>query len=167
MNNASCCAVVELRQYTLIPHQRDVLINLFDHEFIESQGAVGISVIGQFRDRGNADRFVWLRGFQDMDGSLTSLAAFYDGPVWAAKRTEASNTMIDSDNVLLLKPAGPEFGFRLAQSAAGTDAAHPSARSVLAGVYEIGLHIDENLVSQFEQSIFEAGVQRCAAAGRS
>src|SRR5215831_16598244 len=110
-----CCAVVELRQYALKPLQRDVLINLFDEHFVESQEAVGMTVIGQFRDRGNPDRFVWLRGFRDMEGRRESLAAFYDGPVWAAHRSAANNTMIDSDDVLLLKPARPDLAFRLHQ----------------------------------------------------
>lgn len=37
-----CCPVVELRQYTLHPGKRDVLIDLFDREFIEPQEALGI-----------------------------------------------------------------------------------------------------------------------------
>ena len=47
---ASCCPVVELRQYTLRHGQRDVLIELFDRELIETQEAVGMELIGQFRD---------------------------------------------------------------------------------------------------------------------
>ena len=35
----TCCPIVELRQYTLHPGQRDVLIDLFDREFVESQEA--------------------------------------------------------------------------------------------------------------------------------
>src|SRR5262249_31596125 len=117
-----CCAVVELRQYALKPQQRDVLINLFDEHFVESQEAVGMTVIGQFRDRGNADRFVWLRGFRDMESRNENLTAFYEGPVWAAHRTEANSTMIDSDNVLLLKPARPDLAFRIDESPLGTAA---------------------------------------------
>src|SRR5258708_2755078 len=60
----TCCPIVELRQYTLHPGKRDVLIDLFDREFVESQEALGIKVIGQFRDVGNPNRFVWLRGFR-------------------------------------------------------------------------------------------------------
>lgn len=101
------CPVVELRQYTLHPGQRDTLIELFDREFVETQEAVGIRVIGQFRDRGDADRFVWLRGFADMAARGAALPAFYGGPVWAAHRTAANATMIDSDDVLLLRPAWP------------------------------------------------------------
>jgi hypothetical protein len=45
-----CCPVVELRQYTPHPGQRDVLIDLFDREFVETQEVLGMKVIGQFRD---------------------------------------------------------------------------------------------------------------------
>jgi hypothetical protein len=99
------CQVVELRQYTLHPGQRDTLIELFDREFVETQEAVGIRVIGQFRDLDGPARFVWLRGFADMAARGDSLPAFYGGPVWAQHRNTANATMIDSDNVLLLRPA--------------------------------------------------------------
>ena len=58
--------VLELRQYTLRAGQRDVLIDLFDRELVETQEAVGMSVVGQFRDLDRPDRFVWLRGVTDM-----------------------------------------------------------------------------------------------------
>jgi hypothetical protein len=112
---ATCCPIVELRQYTLHPHKRDVLIELFDREFIEPQEAAGISVIGQFRDLDNSDRFVWLRGFRDMPSRAQSLGEFYGGPVWKANRDAANATMIDSDNVLLLHPARPRSGFVLSE----------------------------------------------------
>ena len=88
----SCCPVVELRQYTLHPGQRDTLIELFDREFVESQEACGMRVIGQFRDLDNPDRFVWLRGFANMRARDTALRAFYGGPVWAAHRATANAT---------------------------------------------------------------------------
>ena len=50
MTDAVRYPVVELRQYTLRPGQRDVLIDLFDREFIESQEAEGMAIVGQFRD---------------------------------------------------------------------------------------------------------------------
>lgn len=97
--------VVELRQYTLHPKKRDALIELFDREFVETQEAEGMSVMGQFRDLGDPDRFVWLRGFADMASRERGLQGFYGGPVWAAHRDAANATMIDSDDVLLLRPA--------------------------------------------------------------
>jgi hypothetical protein len=95
----------ELRQYTLHPHKRDVLIDLFDREFIESQDAVGMPVLGQFRDLDNDNSFAWMRGFANMQARHEALSAFYGGPVWQAHREAANATMIDSDNVHLLRSA--------------------------------------------------------------
>jgi hypothetical protein len=96
--------VVELRQYTLRGGRRDELISLFEREFIESQEAVGGHVLGTFRDLDDPDRFVWMRGFQDMPRRRAALEAFYTGSVWRANSAAANATMLDSDNVLLLRP---------------------------------------------------------------
>jgi NIPSNAP len=98
--------VFELRQYTLRGGQRDTLISLFEENFIEPQDALGAHVVGTFRDLDDPDRFVWIRGFRDMAKRQAALTAFYGGPVWKAHRTIANATMIDSDNVLLLKQVG-------------------------------------------------------------
>jgi hypothetical protein len=99
--------ILELRQYTLHPGERDVLIELFDREFVETQEALGMHVLGQFRDLDDPDRFVWLRAFPSMPERLSGLSAFYSGPVWRRHAQAANATMVDSDNVLLLRPAGP------------------------------------------------------------
>ncbi len=103
--------VVELRQYTLRPGQRDVLIDLFDREFVETQEEAGMAILGQFRDLDRPDRFVWLRGFPGMADRPAALASFYGGPAWKAYSARANATMIDSDNVLLLRPATALSGF--------------------------------------------------------
>lgn len=102
--------IIELRRYRLHPGAREALIALFDREFVESQEACGMSVIGQFRDLDDADSFVWLRGFGDMETRAAALQSFYGGPVWAAHREAANATMVNSDNVLLLRPALPDSG---------------------------------------------------------
>jgi hypothetical protein len=101
---ASPWGVVELRRYALRPGQRDTLIELFDREFVETQEAVGIGVLGQFRDLDDCDSFVWIRGFRDMETRRQALASFYGGPVWKQHAHAANATMVDSDNVLLLQP---------------------------------------------------------------
>jgi hypothetical protein len=108
---ATCCPIVELRQYTLHAGGREVLIDVFEREFVETQEAVGIRVIGTFRDLDDPNRFVWLRGFPDMAARAKSLEAFYSGPAWQEHRNTANATMIDSDNVLLLHPTTPAAGF--------------------------------------------------------
>ncbi|SDM79185.1 NIPSNAP family protein [Allokutzneria albata] len=101
--------VVELRQYTLRPGTRDTLIELFDREFLETQEAAGMRVIGQFRDEADPDRFVWLRSFPDMEKRERALSTFYGGPVWARHRDAARATMVDTDNAFVLRPVGDGF----------------------------------------------------------
>jgi len=103
--------VFELRQYTLHRGQRDTLIALFEKSFIEPQNEHGAHILGTFRDLDDPDRFVWIRGFRDMRSRQAALSAFYGGPVWQANRTAANATMLDSDNVLLLRPAALAEGF--------------------------------------------------------
>lgn len=105
-------SVVELRQYTLHPGQRDVLIELFDREFVEAQEAAGMRIVGQFRDVGDPDRFVWIRGFPDMESRRLALTRFYvEGETWRAHGPAASATMVDSTNVQLLRPVTHGSGF--------------------------------------------------------
>jgi hypothetical protein len=115
--NAVRYPVVELRQYTLRPGQRDVLIDLFDRELVETQEAVGMAIVGQFRDLDDPDRFVWIRGFASMPSRARALASFYGGPAWKAHSARANATMIDSDNVLLLRPVTTRSGFPARTSA--------------------------------------------------
>src|SRR5919108_2905023 len=111
MNRSIYSPIVELRMYALHPGRRDELIRLLEREFIETQEAVGIQVIGQFYDLDDPNRFVWLRGFHDMPARAQSLHAFYGGPVWKAHREAANATMIDSENVLLLRLPSGSRGF--------------------------------------------------------
>ncbi|MFI6827671.1 NIPSNAP family protein [Kribbella sp. NPDC050241] len=99
-----CCAVVDLRQYTLHPGERDTLIEVFDEHFVEGQEATGMHIVGQFRDLDEPDRFVWIRGFPDLPTRADALNAFYSGPIWREHAATANRTMIDSDNALLLAP---------------------------------------------------------------
>jgi quinol monooxygenase YgiN len=101
------CAVVELRQYTLHPGRRDELIELFEREFIESQESTGMCLLGLFRDADRDERFVWIRGFRDMEERLAALQAFYGGPAWRQHSDAANVTMVDVSDVLLLRPLDP------------------------------------------------------------
>jgi hypothetical protein len=96
-------AIVELRQYLLQRGRRDELIELFDRELVDSQEAVGVRVIGQFRDVDRVNHFVWMRGFPDRVARQQALTSFYGGPVWREHGRAAAATMIDSDDVHQLK----------------------------------------------------------------
>jgi hypothetical protein len=144
--------IVELRQYTLVPGQREVLIELFDREFVESQEAAGMAIVGQFRDLDDPDRFVWIRGFATMPARARALASFYGGPVWRAHSAEANATMIDSDNVLLLRPVTVRSGFP-APAAARPPIGHTAAgRSrVLVTLYRRDQPFDQAFADFFDR----------------
>jgi NIPSNAP len=108
--------VVELRQYTLKPGRRDVLIDIFERHFIEPQEDVGMPVIGHFRDEDDPDKFVWLRGFRDMASRKAALESLYGSELWFEQRDAVNETLVDSDDVLLLRPV---TGFANGSSAAG------------------------------------------------
>ena len=98
-------SVLELRQYTLRGGQRETLISLFEKEFVTPQNEAGCFVRGTFRDLDDPDRFVWIRGFVDMVSRKLALESFYGGPVWQRHKAAANASMVDSDDVLLLRPA--------------------------------------------------------------
>ncbi len=143
--------IVELRQYTLHPGQRDALIELFEREFIESQEALGAKVIGEFRDLDNPDLFFWLRGFADMPARAQALMQFYSGPTWKAHREAANATMVDSDNVLLLRPARPNSAFRLLPSARPRPGTTAPAALIVATVYYLRAPPSDGFIDWFEQ----------------
>jgi len=159
--------IIELRQYTLHPGQRDVLIDLFDREFVETQEAVGMRLVGQFRDRDRSDRFVWIREFPDMPSRAQALGDFYGGPVWKAHRDAANATMIDSDNVLLLRPADADSAFAAptARRPAAGAAARPPSR-ISATIYSLDAPVDTDFkrffVSEIEPALAGAGARTIA-----
>ncbi|MEO6410605.1 MAG: NIPSNAP family protein [Burkholderiaceae bacterium] len=155
----ACCPVVELRQYTLYPGKRDALIALFEDKFIESQEDVGIHVVGQFRDINDANRFVWVRGFESMEARLEALTGFYYGPVWQAHREQANPMLYDNDNVLLLHPATAGRGFavnpgkRPARGAALAQKNEVNKRFVVATLYYFDGDVPATFVAQFDHAL--------------
>jgi hypothetical protein len=146
--------IVELRQYTLHPGKRDELITLFEREFVESQEALGMKVIGTFTDLDRPDRFVWLRGFRDMESRLAGLTSFYTGPVWLAHREQANATMIDSDNVLLLQTPSADAGFSLPASRPAIGERQASGL-VIATIYHLTVR-PEDAAPAFENQVLPA-----------
>jgi quinol monooxygenase YgiN len=146
--------IVELRQYTLHAGQRDTLIELFEREFVETQEATGMALVGQFRDLDRPDRFVWMRAFEDMSSRADALQEFYTGPAWQEHRNAANATMIDSDNVLLLHVATPTSNFSLPTTPrAPRDAKGPGRGLVTAHIYYFEPGREREFVPFFEREV--------------
>jgi quinol monooxygenase YgiN len=154
MSQRTYSPIVELRMYTLHPGRRDELIKLFEREFIETQEAVGMHVIGQFYDLDDPNRFIWLRGFNDMSARAASLQAFYGGPIWKAHRDAANATMIDSDNVLLLRLPHRNCGFSLKDSNRPPQGSRAKQDGfVSATIYYFDAPVNSEFTSAFESMI--------------
>jgi NIPSNAP len=156
-DETECCAVFELRQYALKPGQRDVLIDIFDREFVESQEAAGMRVLGQFRDDLAPDRFVWIRAFRDMTTRREGLTSFYSGPVWKAHGRQAASTMVDSDDVVLLRPLERPSGLEKPTSLrppAGASALPQSI--VVATIYRLAAGAERDFSAFFREAISPA-----------
>jgi hypothetical protein len=99
-----------------------------------------MTIHGYFRDLNDRDRFVWVRGFPDMPTRAEALEAFYTGPVWKEHSKEANATMIDSDGVLLLRPARDD-----------TDEDFMAPGLVVAGIHHFDEPVDDGFVERFER----------------
>jgi hypothetical protein len=152
--------VVELRRYRLHAGRRDELIELFERELVEPQEAVGMRLIGQFTDQDEPDQFVWLRGFADMGARDRALRSFYGGPVWAEHRDAANATMLDSDDVLLLRPIPAARSFASVGTSRPSPGARPAERGVLVTTVLLSQAVPEPLVETLadELSVALGGV---------
>lgn len=102
--------VVELRRYTIAAGQSGRFSRYFETWFPEAFQQLGALALGHFFERGGAERFTWLRGYPDMAARAAVNTAFDDGPVWKEHRGALNEFILDSDNVLLLRPLSPGSG---------------------------------------------------------
>jgi quinol monooxygenase YgiN len=154
-SRATCSPIVDLRQYTLYPGTRDGFVELFDREFVETQEATGMRVIGQFRDLGDPNRFVWLRGFPDMPSRQKALTDFYlHGAAWRTHSEVARSKMIDSTDALLLRPARADSGFSLEppESRPALDSAVPQGVIVIT-IHSLPAPADADFLAFFEATV--------------
>ena len=159
--------LIELRRYVTKPGKRDMLIELFERVFIESQEACGMVPAGQYRNLDDPDTFVWLRAFADMETRRDALEAFYiNSQAWRDHRDDANATMIDSDNVLLLRNARPLSGLDLCGLTRSGLSEQPNERSfVAASICMLDGPADSAYMAAFENNVLprlQAHAQRIA-----
>jgi NIPSNAP protein len=103
-------SVLEFRRYTLREGERRNFALYFESFFPEAFQQLGALALGQFFELENPRRFTWIRGFRDGEARAAVNAAFYDGPLWKEHAARMNDRMVDSDNVLLLRPLDPGRG---------------------------------------------------------
>jgi hypothetical protein len=105
--------VIELRRYTIKEGRRDDFARYFETWFPEAFQQLGALALGQFTEPDAPDKFTWMRAFRDMDARAAANAGFYYGPVWKEHREQLNALMVDSDDVLLLRPLDPDHAVPL------------------------------------------------------
>lgn len=105
--------VFEFRRYTIKEGERTHFAQYFESYFPEAFQQLGALAFGQFYERDKPCGFTWIRGFKDMDERAKVNAAFYYGPLWKEHSATMNEILVDSDNVLLLRPLSPERGLTL------------------------------------------------------
>jgi hypothetical protein len=102
--------VIEFRRYTIKEGEREHFADYFESYFPEAFQQMGAIAFGQFFERKNPVGFTWMRGFKNTDARAVINAGFYYGPLWREHASTMNSLMLDSDNVLLLRPLSPEHG---------------------------------------------------------
>jgi len=130
--------VVELRRYDIAPGQRDRFVRYFDAYFPEAFEQLDCMVFGQFEDRAAPTKFVWLRGYHDIDARPIVDAAFYYGPVWREHRVKVNALFPGaSDNVLLLRPLNANTGVTVLPAVDPVDEPHGARGVVVAQIFAV------------------------------
>jgi hypothetical protein len=102
--------VIEFRRYIVKEGEREHFAEYFESYFPEAFQQMGAIAFGQFFERKNPVGFTWIRGFKNTDARAIINAGFYYGPLWREHASTMNSLMLDSDNVLLLRPLSPEQG---------------------------------------------------------
>ncbi|MBV8639400.1 MAG: NIPSNAP family protein [Candidatus Eremiobacteraeota bacterium] len=144
---------IELRRYRMKKGRRDDLIALFEERFIEGQEACGMVPVGHFRDPNDDDAFIWFRGFPQFEDRAKALEAFYmHSDTWRTHRDAANDTLIDSDDVLLLRPAREQSGFDVdGMTRPARSSAEETQRVLWLCVVMLAMPASEATVTAFER----------------
>jgi hypothetical protein len=102
--------VIEFRRYLIKDGEREHFAEYFESYFPDAFQQMGAIAFGQFFERKNPAGFTWMRGFKNTDARAVVNAGFYYGPLWKEHKFTMNSLMVDSDNVLLLRPLSPERG---------------------------------------------------------
>ncbi len=106
-------SVIEFRRYTIREGERQHFAQYFESYFPEAFEQLGAIALGHFFERKNPTTFTWMRAFHSMDDRAKINALFYYGPLWREHARTLNNLMVNSDNVLLLRPLSPETAVRV------------------------------------------------------
>jgi hypothetical protein len=151
VNHLADYQVIEFRRYTIKAGEREHFIQYFEAFFPEAIEQLGALVLGQFAEREDASHFLWLRGFHSTYDRPVVNSAFYFGPLWREHRTTLNDLMVDSDNVLLLRPLHADRGPLVLPVVDPVSEAAGATGIVVTQIFPIKKQTDEHYVSKVDE----------------
>src|SRR5258708_18322404 len=136
----SDCQAFEVRRYTIKEGEREHFAQCFESYFPEAFQQLGAIAAGSFFERRNQFGFTWIRGFHTIEDRAVANAAFYYGPVWKEHKKTLNDLMTDSDNVMLLRPLGPERGVPILPAVDPVTDANGAQGIVVAQIFAVIAH---------------------------
>jgi hypothetical protein len=105
--------VIEFRRYIIKEGEREHFAQFFESFFPEAFQQLGAIAAGSFFERKNPSGFTWIRGFHTIEDRAIANAEFYYGLVWKEHKKTVNDRIVDSDNVLLLRPLSSDRGITI------------------------------------------------------
>ena len=158
--------VIEFRRYTVKEGEREHFAQYFESYFPEAFQQMGAIAFGQFFERKNPIGFTWIRGFRNIDARAVVNAGFYYGPVWREHAFTMNSLMVDSENVLLLRPLTPERGITVLPSVDPVNEARGAQGIVVAQIFAVKANSVDAFAQQAESTFAgyrAAGVREAGA----
>src|SRR6266511_3868497 len=142
--------VIEFRRYTVKEGERERFAEYFESYFPEAFQQMGAMVFGQFFERKNPVGFTWMRGFKNTDARAIVNAGFYYGPLWREHAFTMNSLMVDSNNVLLLRPLSAERGVTVLPSVDPVTEAQGAQGIVVAQIFAVKANSVDAFAQQAE-----------------
>ena len=142
--------VIEFRRYTVKEGEREHFAEYFESYFPEAFQQMGAIVFGQFFERKNPIAFTWMRGFKNTDARAVVNAGFYYGPLWREHASTMNSLMVDSNNVLLLRPLSAERGVTVLPSVDPVTEAQGAQGIVVAQIFAVKANSVDAFAQQAE-----------------
>ena len=144
--------VIEFRRYTIKEGEREHFAEYFESYFPEAFQQMGAIVFGQFFERKNPVGFTWMRGFKNTDTRAIINSSFYYGPLWREHASTMNSLMVDSDNVLLLRPLSTERGVPVLPAVDPIEEGKRAQGVVLAEIFSVKLNSVDAFARRAEET---------------
>ena len=91
--------IFELRQYRLLPGQRERWVKWMEEKIIPYQVALGVVIIGSFISDEDPDLYVWIRRFDSEQERQRLYAEMYESPTWLNEIKPVNDGMIIREKI--------------------------------------------------------------------